>query len=164
MSAVVTVRVACRQRKPLDGTDAQALEHALTITERERDEAREQLRLANIDAVNEAACAFDARAEARLHEAEANRCAGRVLDLEAEVARLLTRVKKDAEVLARVHELNECHDEHLERLVKAEADVARLTQERKRYYDAQTPCGVTDLAQLPLVLKVPRTHYTKRSK
>lgn len=36
----VTVRQACRERRGLDGTDAQALEHALTITERERDEAR----------------------------------------------------------------------------------------------------------------------------
>lgn len=35
----LTVREACRQRVPLDGADAQALEHALTITERERDEA-----------------------------------------------------------------------------------------------------------------------------
>jgi hypothetical protein len=35
----ITVRKACRRRMPLDGTDAQALEHALTITERERDEA-----------------------------------------------------------------------------------------------------------------------------
>lgn len=38
--ADLTVREACRQRVPLDGTDAQALENALTITERERDEAR----------------------------------------------------------------------------------------------------------------------------
>jgi len=37
--ADLTVREACRQRIPIDGTDAQALEHALTITERERDEA-----------------------------------------------------------------------------------------------------------------------------
>lgn len=36
---VVTVREAARQRRPLDGSDAKALEHALTITERERDEA-----------------------------------------------------------------------------------------------------------------------------
>jgi hypothetical protein len=35
----MTVREACRARTPLDGTDAQALEHALTLTERERDEA-----------------------------------------------------------------------------------------------------------------------------
>ena len=33
----LTVREACRCRHPLDGADAQALEHALTITERERD-------------------------------------------------------------------------------------------------------------------------------
>ncbi len=35
----LTVREACRRRMFLDGADAQALEHALTITERERDEA-----------------------------------------------------------------------------------------------------------------------------
>lgn len=32
----VTVREACRRRMPLDGADAQCLEHALTITERDR--------------------------------------------------------------------------------------------------------------------------------
>ncbi len=32
-----SVREAARRRKPLDGADAQALEHAITITERERD-------------------------------------------------------------------------------------------------------------------------------
>ena len=37
---IVTVREACRRRMPLDGVDAQALEHALTITERERNTAR----------------------------------------------------------------------------------------------------------------------------
>lgn len=35
----ITVREACRRRMKLDGADAQALELALTITERERDEA-----------------------------------------------------------------------------------------------------------------------------
>lgn len=35
----LTVREACRRRMPLDGADAQALEHALTITEGERDDA-----------------------------------------------------------------------------------------------------------------------------
>jgi len=39
----LTVREACRRRMPLDGADAQCLEHALTITERERDEARADL-------------------------------------------------------------------------------------------------------------------------
>lgn len=34
----IFVRDACRKRMPLDGADAQALEHALTITERERDD------------------------------------------------------------------------------------------------------------------------------
>jgi hypothetical protein len=33
------VRTAARQRRPLDGSDAQALEHAVTMTERERDTA-----------------------------------------------------------------------------------------------------------------------------
>jgi hypothetical protein len=36
---IPTVREAARQRMDLDGVDAQALEHALTITERERDAA-----------------------------------------------------------------------------------------------------------------------------
>lgn len=40
----MTVREACRRRRPLDGADSQALEHALTITERERDCAREDHR------------------------------------------------------------------------------------------------------------------------
>lgn len=39
----LTIREACRRRMPLDGADAQALEHALTITERERDALREAL-------------------------------------------------------------------------------------------------------------------------
>lgn len=39
----LTVREACRRRMPIDGADAQALENALTITERERDEARAEL-------------------------------------------------------------------------------------------------------------------------
>lgn len=38
-TVVPTVREACRKRTALDGVDAQALEHALTITERERDDA-----------------------------------------------------------------------------------------------------------------------------
>jgi hypothetical protein len=37
---VPSVREAARRRMPLDGTDAQALEGAVTITEAERDEAR----------------------------------------------------------------------------------------------------------------------------
>ena len=37
--AAETVRTACRRRCSLDGADAQALENALTITERERDAA-----------------------------------------------------------------------------------------------------------------------------
>lgn len=38
------VRDACKRRMPLDGSDAQALEHALTMTERERDEARAEVK------------------------------------------------------------------------------------------------------------------------
>lgn len=37
--AGVSVREACRRRMPIDGSDAQALEGALSMTERERDEA-----------------------------------------------------------------------------------------------------------------------------
>ena len=44
MTKPLTVREACRRAQPLDGADAQALEHALTTTERERDEAREDYR------------------------------------------------------------------------------------------------------------------------
>ena len=40
MTAKKTVRQHARERGALDGADAQALEHALAITERERDEAR----------------------------------------------------------------------------------------------------------------------------
>lgn len=40
----ISVREACRRRRPLDGADAQALEHVLAITERERDEALKRLR------------------------------------------------------------------------------------------------------------------------
>lgn len=39
MSAPKSVRQRARERGALDGADAQALEHALAITERERDEA-----------------------------------------------------------------------------------------------------------------------------
>ena len=40
MEEPIKVREACRRRMPLDGVDAECLEHALTITERERDTAR----------------------------------------------------------------------------------------------------------------------------
>lgn len=39
----LTVREACRRRMTLDGANAQALEGALAMTERERDEARRML-------------------------------------------------------------------------------------------------------------------------
>lgn len=44
-----TARAAARNRRPLDGADAQALEGALSMTERERDEARAALAKANED-------------------------------------------------------------------------------------------------------------------
>lgn len=40
---VLTVREACRQRKPLDGSDAQGLEHALTQLEQENSSLRQQI-------------------------------------------------------------------------------------------------------------------------
>lgn len=40
MTAKKSARQHARERGALDGADAQALEHALTVTERERDEAR----------------------------------------------------------------------------------------------------------------------------
>ena len=43
MGAKKSARQHARERGALDGADAQALEHALTQTERERDEARQQL-------------------------------------------------------------------------------------------------------------------------
>jgi chromosome segregation ATPase len=39
----VPIREACRRRMPLDGSDAQCLEHAITITERERDDQANKL-------------------------------------------------------------------------------------------------------------------------
>lgn len=42
---MMTVREAARQRKPIDGVDAQALEGALVMTERERDDALANLKL-----------------------------------------------------------------------------------------------------------------------
>jgi len=42
----LSVREACRKRVPLDGVDAEALEHAITITERERDEALDRAKKA----------------------------------------------------------------------------------------------------------------------
>lgn len=47
MDDKLTVREACRRRIWLNGTDAQALEHALTIAKRERDEA--QARIAELE-------------------------------------------------------------------------------------------------------------------
>ena len=41
---IPSVREAARRRMPLDGADAQCIEHAITITERERDEARARVR------------------------------------------------------------------------------------------------------------------------
>ena len=44
-AAPLTVRAACRRGQPLGGADAQALEGALTLTERERDQARAEARV-----------------------------------------------------------------------------------------------------------------------
>lgn len=40
----LTVREACRRRTPIDGSDAQAMEGALSLTERERDDARAEVK------------------------------------------------------------------------------------------------------------------------
>jgi len=79
----LTVREACRRRMPLDGTDAQALEHAITITERERDEARAEVerlhdllgetRLERTAARVDVAAAYKRGAEA-MREAAAQDC------------------------------------------------------------------------------------------
>ena len=45
MTEQKSVRQRARERGALDGADAQALEHALTVTERERDEAQANYRL-----------------------------------------------------------------------------------------------------------------------
>ena len=50
-----TVRSAARMRQPLDGADAQALEGALTLAERDRDEAR-----AEVERLREALREWDA--------------------------------------------------------------------------------------------------------
>jgi len=39
----IGIREACRRRMPLGGASARALEHALTITERERNEAKAEV-------------------------------------------------------------------------------------------------------------------------
>jgi hypothetical protein len=66
---IPSAREAARRRMPLDGTDAQALEGAIAITERERDEAREAInavRGVNVDAIVER---DEAQAKARAFEA-----------------------------------------------------------------------------------------------
>ena len=76
----LTVREACRRRMPLDGVDAQALEGALALTERERDEARAEVerlkesnRLLRHDADKEWGTAATAIAAAFQRGAEAMR-------------------------------------------------------------------------------------------
>jgi len=67
----LTVREAARRRIPLDGANAQALEGALSMTERERDEARaevERLR-AEIEMLRGIGCR-----EAKLDEPESGPC------------------------------------------------------------------------------------------
>ncbi len=103
------VRTAARNRQGLDGADAQALEGALTITERERDEAkgeaatlRAQLAAAKTDAEKERANAMGAeeqRDEARSRCREAAQvgiaCVGSIgpESVESVVARLVTAVE-----------------------------------------------------------------------
>lgn len=84
----LTVREACRQRYPLDGADAQALEHAIAITERERDEARG--RLAAAEAATTAAGQRALTAERERDEALRDRDAFAVeaRDLRAHIDRL----------------------------------------------------------------------------
>ena len=53
----LTVRAACRKRVPLGGPDAQCLEHALTMTEKERDELARKLEGAKAEAERLAAYA-----------------------------------------------------------------------------------------------------------
>jgi hypothetical protein len=43
MTKLLTVRTAAKNRHPLDGMDAQCMEHAITITERERDTALKRI-------------------------------------------------------------------------------------------------------------------------
>jgi hypothetical protein len=55
----LTVREACRRRLLLGGADTQALEHALTITEQERDEAKAEVASIRANEVASAAFATD---------------------------------------------------------------------------------------------------------
>jgi len=89
--ATMTVREACRRRQPIDASEAQAVEHCITITEQERDAARaevERLRTAIANAMQalglvapspiESISAIgreldDARAEVERLKAELNR-------------------------------------------------------------------------------------------
>jgi len=77
----MTVRAACRRRMPLDGANAQALEGALAMTERERDDAKAQ----HNEALN--MCASYMR---HLHKAEAERDESRRL-----LSELLARIHRD---------------------------------------------------------------------
>ena len=76
-----TVREACRKRRPLEGADAQALEHALSITERERDQWRDRanamLAAARRDnACTQPICSNAAHVTARRVEAAYNKPTG----------------------------------------------------------------------------------------
>ncbi len=61
----LTVREAAKQRQPLDGADAQALEGALAATERERDAARLVVRTLD-DAIDHCPVCLAARRNGRL--------------------------------------------------------------------------------------------------
>jgi hypothetical protein len=91
--AALTVREACRRGMPLDGTDARHLEHALVITERERDEALEEVESLAM------AAAFDCgRAEAD-HTDDVRKLWSIIQGAEARAADLETTLKATEEAL-----------------------------------------------------------------
>ena len=65
----VNIRDACKQRLGLDGPDSEMLEYALTMTERERDDALEKI--AGLHVRQEMLLERAERAEARVRELEA---------------------------------------------------------------------------------------------
>lgn len=85
----LSVRIACRLRYPLSGTDAQALEHAITITERERDEAMEKYRFMVERAADEKLDGYrELGARAAAAEEQRNEALSKLQDLRAVVSSL----------------------------------------------------------------------------
>jgi chromosome segregation ATPase len=120
----ITVREAARRRLPLSGADAQALEGALALTERELDDARAQLAKVRIDL--DAMIAVHDEVEAdrdalRTLLTEANRARSRSCD-ELEQVRSTYR-STEAVLRKRIDELRGERD-------LARADLARVTAER----------------------------------